>query len=352
MRKQIVPLLVFLPLWLHAQVISTSSKMIDCGQVVFKQPVKAEFTLKNTGDKSLVISQVRTSCGCTTVSFPKEAIAPGKAFSVNAIYDARQMGHFQKEIGVYSNASEKPLLLTVKGVVVQKVSDFKGKYPYVIGTMMADKNELFFDNVNRGDMPVEQIHVMNNGDDVVSPQLMHLPPYLKGEVKPSRIGPGRSATITLQIDSKKLSDLGLSQTSIYLGSFPGDKVSPEKEITVNVILMPAFSGLTKTQRVNAPILQLSKGQIDIGSFEGKSRKRDELLITNIGKSSLSIRSLQVISAGLEVSLSKRNIDPGETAKLKVTAIRDMIDRARSKPRILMITNDPTQGKVIINVDVK
>lgn len=344
--------MAFVPMLMHAQAISLPSDTINCGQVVFKHPVKAEFKMKNSGDKPLLISDVKTSCGCTTVSYPKDAIAPGKTFSVSAVYDAKQLGHFQKEVGIYSNTSDEPLLLTLKGVVVAKKSNFKGEYPYTLGDLLTDKNEILFDDVNRGDMPIQQVHILNNSDQTMEPQLMHLPPYLRGDVKPARLAPGRSATVTLQVDSKQITDLGLKQTQIYLGAFPGDKVSPEKQLDINIILIPSFGKQTKEQLAAAPRLQLSKGRINIGSFEGKAKKKDELEITNIGKSTLSIRSLQIIGTGLEVSLNNQQIEAGESAKLKVTAFRDLIEKSRTVPKVLLITNDPTQPKVLINVDLK
>lgn len=126
-------------------------------------------------------------------------------------------------------------------------------------------------------------------------------------------------------------------------------MSPEKELDVNVILLPSFEQQTQEQLAAAPRLQLSKGRINIGSLEGKSKKKDDLEIKNIGQSPLTIRSLQIIGTGLEVSLNNQLIEPGQSAKLKVTAIRSMIKKSRSVPKVLMITNDPTQPKVLINV---
>lgn len=335
-----------------AQNIVTPGTTIDCGQVVFKQPVNAEFRMTNSGSQPLVISKVRTSCGCTTVSYPHEPVAPGATFTITATYDAKTMGHFQKQIGLYSNASAEPLMLTLKGVVVERKTSFQGEYPFRLGELMADLNDIEFDDVNRGDMPIQKIHLFNETDHVLEPQLMHMPDFLLGEVKPERIAPGHDGVATLQLDSRKLRNLGLTQTSIYLGMFPGDKVSADKEITMNVILTPDFEKLTDAQRANAPKLCLSKGSIDIGSFDGKDKKKDDLTITNDGLSTLTIRSLQLLTEGLEVSLNKQNIEPGKSAKLKVTAIAALLKKARSKPRILLITNDPEQAKVMVNVNVE
>lgn len=348
-------LLTPLGLWtpaVSAQQITTANTAINCGQVTFRQPIKAEFTLKNSGTQPLIIKDVRSSCGCTTVEYDKEPIASGQTFKVSAVYDAKQMGHFQKQLGIYSNASDEPFMLTIKGVVVEHIKNFKGEYPYTIGMLRADTSEVEFNNVNRGDMPLFKLHLMNDSDQVAEPQLMHLPTYLRGEVTPERIAPGHSGTVTLQLDSRKLRELGLTQTSIYLGMFPGDKVASNKEIPVNIILLPDFGNLTEAQRANAPELRLSKGRIDLGEFNNKKHKSDDLVITNQGKSTLNIRSIQMLTGGLKVSLSKQNIEPGQSAKLKVTATASELRKARSRARILMITNDPSQAKVMIPIIYK
>ena len=134
--------------------------------------------------------------------------------------------------------------------------------------------------------------------------------------------------------------------------FPGDKVAPEKEISVSAVILPDFDHLTDAQRANAPKMILSAEKIDLGHFDGKDKKKGVLEITNAGKRTLKVRSLQMFTTGLEVSLNKTQIEPGKTAKLKVTAYAKQLRKARSKPRILMITNDPNQTKVILNVNVE
>lgn len=335
-----------------AQEITTESKIIDCGQVVFKHPVTAEFEMKNSGSEPLIISDVRTSCGCTTVSFPRHAITAGQTFKVTTTYDAKQMGHFDKQIGIYSNMPGKPMMLSLRGVVVGEIADFKGEYAFQLGTLATDANDIEFDNVNRGDRPFQKIHIKNIGTETAQPVIMHLPAYLRAEISPSKVAPGHSATATITLDSYRLRDLGLTQTSVYLGSFLGDKVSAEKEITISTVLLPGFESMTAEQRAKAPKMRLSAGSLEMGSFEGKDKKKGEIEITNEGHSVLNIRSIQMFTIGMQVSLNKTEIAPGETAKLKVTALAKEIKSARSKPRILMITNDPENTKVIVNINIQ
>ena len=130
-KKYIVTSLLALLLWnANAQEITTENEIIDCGQVAFKSPVTAEFEMQNSGGRPLVIDDVRTGCGCTTVDYPQSPIPPGQKFMVKITYDAKQMGHFNKQIGIYGNGSKEPLMLSLRGVVVAEVVDFQGAVSY------------------------------------------------------------------------------------------------------------------------------------------------------------------------------------------------------------------------------
>ena len=335
-----------------AQKITTQHEVVDCGQIVFRHPITTEFRLKNEGDRPLVINQVKKSCGCTSVEYPTGSIAPGEEFTVKMTYDAKQMGTFNKQLLLYSNAGE-PYMLTMQGKVVEQVTDFSGSYDYMLGELKADAQEIEFDDVNKGDRPVQRIHIFNPTEQMMEPVVMHLPTYLSAQVSPSRLAPHRAGEVTIVLDSKKLHDFGLNQTSIYLGSRPGDKVSSDKEITASAVLLPGFDEMTPSQKLNAPKIKLSTSQLDLGSFNGKKKLKGEVLITNEGKSVLDIRSMQMFTIGLQVSLNKTKIKPGETAKLKVTAVAAGLKNSRSKkPRILMITNDPDNAKVVVKINVK
>lgn len=346
----ILSALAMTTLHVSAQQISAKHEVIDCGNVAYENPVTVKFELKNSGHNALQINKVRTSCGCTSVDYPKNSIPAGDSFTLSATYDAQQMGHFLKDIGIYSNASDKPFFLSIRGVVVEEVVDFSGNYPYTLADIRSDLNNIEFDDVNRGDRPMQKIHIMNNSSQPLSPTAMHLPAYLSANVSPTTIMPGRQGTISIILDSKKLRDYGLTQTSVYLGMFPGDKVSPEKEIPVSAVLLPAFTEMTETQLANAPQVRLSEENLHF-KMNGKSKKTESITIENVGRSDLDISSLQMFTTGLKVKLNKTRLLPNETATLKITVDSKALRGARTKPRVLMITNDPEKSKVVINIDV-
>ncbi|MCD8291811.1 MAG: DUF1573 domain-containing protein [Prevotella sp.] len=336
---------------IFAQRISAEHDTYDFGSIMYEVPAVAKFELTNKGN-DLIIEKVRTNCGCTTVNYPKNTILKGDKFTIEVEYDARQLGHFEKEVAIYGNDSDTPYSLKIRGVVVDEVVDYAGQYEFTVGDVRTDKNNIEFDNVNNGDMPIQRLHIYNSSGEAVSPVLMHLPNYLTATMSPTTIAPGRSGVATITLNSLKLRDYGLTKSSIYLGMFPGDKVSANKEISVSAVLIPGFGNMSETQKANAPSIDLSSAELDLGSFGDKSDKSGTITIKNQGRTTLDIRSMQMFTPGLKVKLNKTKLAPGESAKLKITAYKKLLKEARSKPRVLMITNDPDNAKVIIPVNVE
>lgn len=325
---------------------------VDCGNVAFQQPAVAQFELRNRSGRSITIERVETSCGCTTIDYPHNTISGGQRFNITGTFDAKMLGHFVKTFGVYVSGYEKPVYLTMKGVVLSEIVDYSGSHPFKMGDVRIDKNNIEFDNVNRGDKPYAEIQIMNTGRKNYTPELMHLPSYLSAQAVPEEISPKHSGKLIVTLDSRKLRDYGLTQTSVYLSRFKGDKVGADNEISVSSVLLPDFKSMTSAQRAKSPVMILSSKSLDLGSFGNKSKMSGTIIITNTGKSVLDITSLQMFTSGLEVTVGKKTLNSGESTKMKITAIAKYLKNARSKPRVLMITNDPSNSKVIIDINIK
>lgn len=353
LTKGILPfcLFTFLPLTATAQKIVATQTTVNVGKVAYEKPVTAVFELRNKSHRKLHISEVKPDCYCTKVDYPKGDINANEKFQIRMTYNARQLGHFNQQAAIFSNASKKPIYITMKGVVLDEWKDYSQTYPYNMNDLLLDKNELEFDNIQRGDMLTQEIHLFNNSKRVFRPNLMHLPSYLTATVTPERLAPGRAGTIKVTINSNLLHNYGLTQSTIYMASNPGDKVSKDHEIGVSAILLPSFAGITDAQRQYTPKIQLSKETVNI-RFDGKKKKKEVIEIVNQGRSTLEISSLQLFTGGLELSLGKSSIKPGGKTQLKITALRDDLMKVRTRPRILMITNDPSKPKVTISINTQ
>ncbi|MBC8592371.1 DUF1573 domain-containing protein [Oscillospiraceae bacterium N12] len=343
--------LFFITLFVAAQPrISSNKETHNFGQIEWKHPVSVEYIITNTGDKPLVLTNVTTSCACSVADWTKTPIAPGDKGFVTATFDAEALGHFEKTVGIYSNAQPSLVYLKFTGEVVREVTDYTKTHPYTIGSIRLDRNEFDFPDAHRGEKPTITFSVVNLSGSPYEPVLMHLPPYLKMEKSPEVLLKGKKGTIKLTLDTEQLTDLGLTQTSVYLARFSGDKVGEENEIPVSAILLPDFTGMSEQDRLNAPSISLSETNIDLSARLAKKNKAShDIVITNTGKSPLQINKLQVFNSSVGVSLKKALLQPGESTKLRVTIHRKNVGKKKHHLRILMITNDPVQPKVEINV---
>ena len=332
---------------------TSNTEMYNFGQIEWKHPVTAQFTITNTGNQPLVLTEVEPDCACSVAQWTKTPIAPGAKGTVNVTFDAEALGHFQKSVAIYTNAEPHLVYLNFNGEVVQEIKDFTRTHPYLIGQIRIDKNSLDFPDVQPGDKPVIHVGVVNLSDRPYEPVLMHLPPYLQTEVKPAVLQKGEKGVITLTLDSEKLTDFGLTQASVYLARFAGDKVGDENEIPVSVILLPDFSAMTANEKANAPAIRLTTKDVDLSAMLAKkSKAHQDITITNAGRSPLQINKLQVFHPAVGVSLKKSLLQPGESTRLRVTVVKKNIGKKRRHLRLLMITNDPMQPKVEINIKAK
>jgi len=96
---------------------SFTEETFDFGTVPRGTPVSHEFNFTNTGKEPIVISNVQASCGCTTPSWPKEPILPGKTSVIKVQYNAANPGGFNKSVTITSNAKAPTKVLYIKGTV-------------------------------------------------------------------------------------------------------------------------------------------------------------------------------------------------------------------------------------------
>jgi len=96
-----------------------SSTTYDFGSIKKGIQVTSTFEFTNNGNEPLIISDAKGSCGCTSVEYPQQPIAPGEVGIVKATYNALAVGAFYKTVSVSTNISNKVILLNIKGQVTE-----------------------------------------------------------------------------------------------------------------------------------------------------------------------------------------------------------------------------------------
>ncbi len=101
-----------------AQTITFDKTVLDYGTVKTGSDGQRVFTVKNTGDKPLILSSVKASCGCTTPVYSTDPIMPGKSADIKVGYNTSINGAFTKQIEVFSNdPANQRTALTITGTV-------------------------------------------------------------------------------------------------------------------------------------------------------------------------------------------------------------------------------------------
>jgi hypothetical protein len=92
----------------------------DYGEIELNGDGTCEFKFTNEGKETLILSNVRSSCGCTVPAWPRTPIKKGEDAVIKVKYNTARVGSFNKSITVYSNGSEQPVILRIKGTVINK----------------------------------------------------------------------------------------------------------------------------------------------------------------------------------------------------------------------------------------
>lgn len=92
----------------------------DLGTVQSGESVTHEFKFKNSGDKDLIISQAKGSCGCTQPEYPKDPVAPGDEGVIKVTFNSTGIsGQITKNITLIANTSPNTKVLTITGEVIK-----------------------------------------------------------------------------------------------------------------------------------------------------------------------------------------------------------------------------------------
>ena len=97
--------------------IEFKNETIDYGEIEKGSDGVRVFEFTNNGDAPLVISEVKSSCGCTIPKKPEDPIMPGKTGEIQVKYDTNRVGPIRKAITVISNADTPTKVLKIKGTV-------------------------------------------------------------------------------------------------------------------------------------------------------------------------------------------------------------------------------------------
>jgi hypothetical protein len=103
--------------------ITWKEDSFNFGDIEKGKPVSHEFTFKNTTKQTVLITNVKASCGCTATNYTKTPVKPGESATVTATFNAASPGSFSKNVTVTTNDSDVNKILTIKGKVLAPANE-------------------------------------------------------------------------------------------------------------------------------------------------------------------------------------------------------------------------------------
>ena len=99
-------------------VLKFDKKEHDFGEIEAKTPVETVFTYKNTGEAPLVITNIKSTCGCTVPKdWSREPLAPGAEGKFTVKYNGSGKNNVSKTITITANTEKGTENVKIKAFV-------------------------------------------------------------------------------------------------------------------------------------------------------------------------------------------------------------------------------------------
>ena len=156
--------------------------------------------LVNEGNDTVVVAQVKTTCGCLKAELAKRLLAPKEEVAVRLKYYPRgHAGDVMQRVFLYTTTSNNPVaVLRLTGKVTAS-ADRSDDYPYSRGVLRLRQEQV---RVQSGE--VLRVACMNGGSTTIRPMAdsLLLTKGLKVRFEPSTLAPKQEGYMVVEVSAK------------------------------------------------------------------------------------------------------------------------------------------------------
>lgn len=212
----------------------------DFGTLWEGDPVKTEFTVKNTGEGTLKLVSVRASCSCTAVKPSKESLAPGETASVPVSVDSmKRKGPIDATVNIETNDPNQPIArFHVKGMIkpifeMKNVSTTATNPNAPITPMVT--TAVTFGRISADAMKSMQLEIVNQGQETADMKLEGPVEGFDAKLEPVEAGKKYMLTVATKPPLKA----GSAQQTLTIKT--GVTKIPELKIPITCLVMARVS---------------------------------------------------------------------------------------------------------------
>lgn len=302
-------------------------------------PAEFKFEFTNTGQDPVKITNVRASCGCTTPSWTREPVLPGRKGFITAIYNPRNRpGPFLKTLTVYTDGRQKSIMLRIKGKVEPKPRTIEDDFPVVIGDLRVKYRAFNMGKVFDNQPATKSFEVYNQSEKPIKFDTnFKAPAYIKIGFTPQTLNPKQRGKISINYNAEAKNDLGFMTDNVII--FTDEEGSNNKSFTVYADINEYFPPLSPEEAAVAPQLTIENRMFDFGSIEQGSKVTATYTLKNTGKNDLNIRKTHASCGCTIPTLGKKTLKEGEEVEMKVV-FNTVGRRGNQMKSVTIYSNDP------------
>ena len=281
-------------------VLSWDTTVYDFGDfAVTDGPVTCSFTFTNEGEEPVYVYEVVSSCGCTGVSFKREAVKPGESGTISATYKNEDgPGAFDKTLTVYVSGLKRPVILRLRGVVHEKKKSLSQIYSEErLGDLGLKALSYSLPSLRQGLLSSETVGIANLGKSALKVEFTDLSPQLSIKVEPNPVPAGTQARMTMTVEA----DRELWGKNLYHATPVLNGKKAGKAIEVYASTQENFALMTAAERDAAALPMFKTSTYDFGIVEKGTPVEGCFRFENRGKSPLHVYKADSESHALAVS---------------------------------------------------
>jgi hypothetical protein len=308
------------------------------------------FTFTNTGKAELEVTNVQTSCGCTSREWTHGKIAPGQKGSITLTYDTRgRIGAFNKSATVYTNEDNgfKRHRLTITGNVIARPKEPQVLFKDTIFGVALESDMVELTIIPDTKPNYKTQYIKNFNDETVYLTFADVPDYIEISY-PDSLHKAWPGEITVSVDNSKTEGKKgrVTENVIMTVQNSEGKKLGSSTITTAINYIDDFSKLSPLQAINVPAADIPDGVVNLGKVSsgflgiiGGTAKKS-FIIKNAGKSDLKLYSITCDNKDVHLPhLNGTSVKAGESFTAEITVKGKELQKDIDTD-IVIVCNDP------------